>query len=682
MLRTLSLGLALVLPLSAQDQDPLVLDPGLHHLGDSKVEAWVEAGVPADPESNRLDLEFGARANTGEFVLELFQRDFDNAWWIELNGERIVDLKTGKAPVTNLYRLPAGALKDGNNELSIVPSRTSDDVIVGRIRLYRASLGEVLKLQQVDIAITDENGAALPSKITIARPDGSLVEVFGAERKLQATRPGIVYTGDGHATFLVGPGKYRIFASRGTEWSVAREDVTITDQGSDGIQNLAFSLRREVDTTGWISCDTHIHTLQFSGHGDSSAMERVVTLAAENLELAIATDHNHNTDYVPFQVEAGLQEWFTSVTGNEVTTPAGHMNAFPLDPNEDIPNHRLKDFVDLLKGIRQKGGKVVVLNHPRWPQIPTGPFGVFDLDRITGELPGQANLPFDGMELVNSTTEQRDPDYLLFDWFALRNRGYGITAIGTSDSHTVGDPVGQGRTYIRADDSDVSSIDVDAVARRILAGEHTVSLGILCDATVRDFYRGGSTVPATDRRVDVSLRVQTPSWVRAHTAKLYLNGREYAAREIENEDGKPLDTTLTFPVELPMHDAWIVCTVLGDPITEPFWPTLTPYTFASTNPIHCDVDGDRSYSHPYALAKDIVIEAGSETQAVHDLCRDVDEVVAVQVASILREQAYRGAKTPSEIRDAFARWVETLGPLGKRDLVNEYVRSRRPKSTD
>src|SRR6056297_3207396 len=110
-------GLALAGPLSAQQPEPLVLDQGLHHLGDSKVPAWVEAGVPADPESTRLNLEFGARRNATEFVLELFQRDFDNPWWLEINGERIVDLKTGKPGVTNLYRLPRGSLKDGSNTL-------------------------------------------------------------------------------------------------------------------------------------------------------------------------------------------------------------------------------------------------------------------------------------------------------------------------------------------------------------------------------------------------------------------------------------------------------------------------------------------------------------------------------------------------------------------------------------
>ena len=60
----------------------------------------------------------------------------------------------------------------------------------------------------------------------------------------------------------------------------------------------------------------HTCTLQFSGHGDASAMERVVTLAGEEVDLAIATDHNHQTDYSPFQEQAGLTEWFTPVIGN------------------------------------------------------------------------------------------------------------------------------------------------------------------------------------------------------------------------------------------------------------------------------------------------------------------------------------------------------------------------------
>ena len=67
------------------------------------------------------------------------------------------------------------------------------------------------------------------------------------------------------------------------------------------------------------------------------------------------------------------------------------------------------------------------------------------------------------MELVNATVRASDAMYNFIDWFALLNHGEKITAVGSSDSHTVGDPVGQGRTYLVSSTDDPGAIDVDEV---------------------------------------------------------------------------------------------------------------------------------------------------------------------------------------------------------------------------
>ena len=64
---------------------------------------------------------------------------------------------------------------------------------------------------------------------------------------------------------------------------------------------LTLPISQEVDTPGFVAADTHLHTYSFSGHGDASLDERIFTLAGEGVELAIATDHNHFTDYKPQQ---------------------------------------------------------------------------------------------------------------------------------------------------------------------------------------------------------------------------------------------------------------------------------------------------------------------------------------------------------------------------------------------
>jgi hypothetical protein len=204
-------------------------------------------------------------------------------------------------------------------------------------------------------------------------------------------------------------------------------DLALTGPWADASPvTLSLAIRREVDTTGYVACDTHIHTLTFSGHGDASVEERLVTLAGEGVELAISTDHNHNTDYLPYRDELGLKRSFTTVVGNEVTTPIGHFNAFPLDPAAAVP---------LVADMRAKGARVVILNHPRWPSHEEGPFGVIGLNHFTGSGSGApfSEYPFDAMELINSTTEENAPMLLFEDWFSLLNRGERVFAVGSSD---------------------------------------------------------------------------------------------------------------------------------------------------------------------------------------------------------------------------------------------------------
>ena len=105
-------------------------------------------------------------------------------------------------------------------------------------------------------------------------------------------------------------------------------DVGRTRPGETDRREL--TIRREVPTDGYVSCDTHIHTLTYSGHGDSTADERVLTLAGEGIELPIATEHNAQVDYHAAAVRLGVRRYFTPVVGNEVTTAVGHFNVFPV----------------------------------------------------------------------------------------------------------------------------------------------------------------------------------------------------------------------------------------------------------------------------------------------------------------------------------------------------------------
>ena len=100
------------------------------------------------------------------------------------------------------------------------------------------------------------------------------------------------------------------------------------------------------------------------------------------------------------------------------------------------------------------GAKAVILNHPRWPAHDTGPHGVMELDHYSGDWIGSWKTTYDAVELINSQTEEPEPMLLFRDWFALLNRGENVYGVGSSDSHTVGGVVGQGRTYVMSSTDD------------------------------------------------------------------------------------------------------------------------------------------------------------------------------------------------------------------------------------
>ena len=637
------------------------IDEKNHHLGNDVVKQWKEA--PAEPGGFDLRIRFQFKTTSEDRTLGLTHRDVDNRWDIKLNGKAIGQLERKKERREYLYELPAGILKDGENVLHIFGRRTQDDITVGNARIYDASIRQMLNLHPVTVSVTDPtNGKFLPAKITFADQTNGLIEVFYAESPKTAVRRGIVYTLGTPTKCELPSGSYRVYASRGTEWSLQEKSLNLTAGGAPSLQ---FQLKRELETTGYVAADTHIHTLTFSGHGDSSVEERMVTLAAEGVELAIATDHNHQTDFRPYQSKLGLNDHFTSVTGNEVTTKNGHFNSFPLRPGKDVPPYKEEDWVKLVDGIRAKGAKVVILNHPSWPDIARGPFGRFGLNRASGDRAKGGPFTFDALELINSGTLQPDPLFICRDWFALLNNGEQITAVGSSDSHTVGNIVGQGRTYVRSSTDDPARIDVNEACKAFLAGDTSISMGIIATATVNG-QPHGKQVRLTGKPA-VKLRVQAPSWIRPQRAIVYLNGEAVTEQLVPSvKPGTATDLLLTFDLPRLVDDGWLVCVVLGPGVKNPAWATEQNYTFAATNPIYLDADLDGIYSNPRATAIEKLQKAGTKMDQIWSEIMSARDPIAIQMISHLRLKAdsSRRADLDARIKTAAA----------KRKIFSEFLR--------
>lgn len=640
------------------------LDSKHHHLGRDPLEQpW--PGVPAKPEALRIELRFESKANANEWVLAIQQRDVSERAMLLLNGRPIAALKLNEEPKVFFYPVAAGQLKEGENRLSIQPAKPRDNMMVGPVHLYEQGMRDLLRIRPVTVTVSDAaTGQPVPARLTFTDRDGNPVELYGAEQTHTAVRLGTLYTLGTPTRLEMREGEYVIYAMRGMEWSRGEAKLSVTP-GTPAV--AAITIRREVDTTGFIAADTHLHTLTHSGHGDASVEERVLTLAGEGVELAIATDHNHNTDYRPAQATLSLNHYFTSVTGNEVSTPVGHMNGFPLDPGHSPPPHQLEDWVQLVDGMRARGAKVVTLNHPRGMLLPRFAFNLFRLNRASGEFPNTAVFPFDAMELTNPGGNF-DAMYLLRDWFALLNFGRKVTAVSASDSHTVGDPVGWWRSYVPSGTDDPAKIDVDGACQRFLAGETSAALGIFTDVRVDDHYTMGQTYSPSQRAIAVRLRVAAPSWVKARRAIVFLNGLPVMEQAIPEKKIGPTDLWLKFSIPLRGHDAHLVCAVFGDGISHPTLPPNpkhTAFTYAVTNPVFLDCDGNGKYSSPRETARAWLKHAGQSLDEQWTALMSADDVVAVQMASLLRQE------TPAHLRPELDRRIRQAA--AQRPLLAEYA---------
>ncbi|HEV8292914.1 MAG TPA: hypothetical protein VGP94_13360, partial [Tepidisphaeraceae bacterium] len=343
-----------------------MLDSKMHHLRSGQEMEWDEFAVT--PEGKELVLKFTAAKNDSEQTLRLRQRDVKQAWIIRLNDKKLSTLLQDEKDTVLFFKLPPNSLRDGENEVKIScdagAGLASDDIVVGDIRLLPTSLNESLSQSTLNLHVT-ENDKPIPSRLTIIDENNSLISLATPSSDTLAVRPGVIYTSTGHATVSLPAGTYTIYAGRGFEYSL---DSTTVDLKPGETSEKHFKISRVVQTPGYVSCDTHIHTFTYSRHGDATMEERMLTLAGENIELAIATDHNLQIDYTETAKKLGVNKYFTSVIGNEVTTAAqGHFNVFPIPANSKLLNFRAANWDVLAASISDiaSPNPVIIINHAR-----------------------------------------------------------------------------------------------------------------------------------------------------------------------------------------------------------------------------------------------------------------------------------------------------------------------------
>ena len=378
-------------------------------------EASADIFVLRDPDSTKTFETYDAltRANLEQF----------GSFGIENHAKADVGTdpqKSGRYAVT----LPVGTW--------LLVARTAQGVVSKPERVeIKAGTEEVLHLQVVapggvDYRVVDGAGNLVPSKLTFQAlgddgeplyADGKRRPEFGDGRFDDGIFT-IIYSPSGKGTQKLEPGEYLVTASRGIEYAISQKRLRI-EPGQ--VSSFNASLPREVDTSGYISGDFHLHAEPSMDAGMDLGL-RVITNVAEGVELLSSSDHDSITDYRPKLLEHGLDRFATTQVGLEVSTlEMGHTLAFPLGYNfTNLPVHGAIDWVcqqydPIFRAARALGefgpdSTVLTVAHPRDGFL--GYFDQFRLDPWTLERgPGglESNNPlfrtlscdFDSIEVFN-----------------------------------------------------------------------------------------------------------------------------------------------------------------------------------------------------------------------------------------------------------------------------------------
>ena len=419
---------------------------------------------------------------------------------------------------------------------------------------------------------------------------------------------------------VVPPGRYRVFATRGPEFSATETRLELGPGAT--VQLEVEPPRRLLSTPGWITSDFHVHAAP-SPDTALALPARLASYAAEGAEVLVATDHDMVTDYAPLIRQLGLAGRMASIVGSEVTSEVktevapftlGHANAFPLplDPlayrGGAVPNEgrRWRDVIADLHAL--PGERVIQLNHARAAEGGVRARAFFSHLGSVGEpydpaLPltaapnavlvepdpetGVRDIDFDAMELLNGARIGAYP-LLREDWFSLLRQGVVLTGTANSDSHTLQSLVAAPRNYVSVPGDGIAAFDPVAFVRAVREGRCFGTTGPLLELTLGD---AGLGERFRGREGLLRLRVRAAPWVSVRQARVYLDGRLVRSEPIAA--GGQLELPLRFE-----RDGFVTVEVEGSPDATyaALLPEFTPFAF--TNPIFVDADGDGRWTAP------------------------------------------------------------------------------------
>lgn len=466
---------------------------------------------------------------------------------------------------------------------------------------------------KVKVKIRNSKGEFIPGKVTFIGLDPTKTPCFKPEDPIKSGRKwetfkNSCYPSEEGLEVKVPVGTYLVSASRGPEYSVDQKAIEIL-KGKK--VELVFQIDKVVKTKNLVCIDPHMHTLNSDAR--VSIAERIKSVVAEGVDVAVASDHNFISDYHPIIKKLSLNEYLAVIPGSEVTTKGViHYNSYPLELRKNEEHNGAiyplaEEIIPLFEASRRKDPQAIIqVNHPR-----DGDLGYFNNYRLDKESASLALLPFDTsfdvLEVMNGPYFYSDNRLSIEDWFHLLNRGYYFPIVGSSDSHSIDkQEPGYSRTYVFYKGEKGDNLNCSALIQAIKKGQSFATNGPLVDFKINNLYTSGDTFTEMRGEVNVSLKVQSAPWISVNEVCLILNGERKIIFPVKFNQ----ESILKFSEEVGLRlkkDSYIAVEVIGDKSLYPVLQKIAmngdleeaALPYALTNPVFVDVDGNGKFDPPW-----------------------------------------------------------------------------------
>ncbi len=512
-------------------------------------------------------------------------------------------------------KLPLGPIELGIEDLGRVRAPlpvtvTEAGLTAPKLVLNPASL--------IRFEITDESGKPIPCKAHFEPLDKEAAKLNLGPKWRAHGCVDQYHSENGHFTQQLPAGKYRVVVVRGPEYSHLVQEVTLANQ-----QEFVFkgTLKRLVDTKGWISSDFHNHSTP-SGDNVCDTDGRLINLAVEHIEFAPTTEHNRLYDWEPIIKSLGLDPYIKTVKGMELTGSRQHFNAFPFEPEPFLQDGGAPVWNDdpritaltLRRWQGERADRWIQFNHPDLSNmfvdrdgdgIEDGGFvGVGDMidgsetengpgTDILADAPFKLNRPKGSLAMKASPVRE-------FIWRQLLNQGLRVTAVGVADAHSVyGNGVGCWRGYIPSSTDEPSKIDWSEIGPRVKKGNLVLSTGPFLEVTTQNGRIAGDDDRALGG-IDLKVRVQCTDWMDIDRVQVLVNSRADEKLNFTRtshpkmfQDGVvKFDQTIHVPLQ---HDAHLIVVAIDEDGDQQTCFGTSDYAkmrpCAYNNPIYVDADG-------------------------------------------------------------------------------------------